>query len=177
MHVDETQTRAKSQLIDDLYVEHGSVLRGYVTRLLGGDYKKAEDIVQETLLRAWRHADRLYDVDGSIRGWLIRVAHNLVIDAQRTAMARPAEVCFDRAMHVVGADPTDKSLTAIVIRSALQELNPEHRSVLTRLYLDGLSGAETALDLGIPVGTVKSRAFYGLGKLRRALDVAHSEGV
>ena len=80
-----------------LYSEHGGPLLGYVLRLTGGDRTQAEDVVQETLLRAWRHPDAL--TGRPVRPWLFTVARNLVVDAHRARRARPPETDIDD--HVV----------------------------------------------------------------------------
>lgn len=79
-------------LIRDLYTEHGRSLLAYTARLTGVDHGFAEDMVPETLLRAWKHADRLTEDVSSVRGWLLTVARNLVTDRLRTKAVRPAEI-------------------------------------------------------------------------------------
>ena len=74
------------QLLRQLYAEHAGALLGYVRRLVGGDTARAEDVVQETLLRAWQHPDALSpDRPGgaSVRAWLLTVARHLVVDGER----------------------------------------------------------------------------------------------
>src|ERR1700710_1014428 len=69
-------------LIRSLYAEHGRSVLAYATRLTG-DRAAAEDGVQETLVRAWKHADKLVEGHGSVRGWLLTVARNIVTDRAR----------------------------------------------------------------------------------------------
>src|SRR5690349_9874368 len=78
-------------LIRTLYEEHGRALLAYATRLTG-DRAAAEDVVQETLVRAWKHAEDLVEGRGSVRGWLLTVARNIVTDRVRARAARPTEV-------------------------------------------------------------------------------------
>src|SRR5947209_4168354 len=78
-------------LIRTLYQEHGRSLLAYATRLTG-DRAAAEDVVQETLIRAWRHAAAMVNERGSVRGWLLTVARNIVTDPMRAKAARPREV-------------------------------------------------------------------------------------
>lgn len=85
------ETAADEALIRSLYEEHGRALLAYATRLTG-DRAAAEDVVQETLVRAWRHPDALVNGKGSVRGWLLTVARNLVTDRVRARAARPQEV-------------------------------------------------------------------------------------
>src|ERR671917_1513976 len=84
-------TRDDEALVHAVYSEHGRAMLAYATRLLG-DRAAAEDVVQEALIRAWRHPEVLTNGKGSIRGWLLTVVRNLVTDRQRARAARPAEV-------------------------------------------------------------------------------------
>ncbi|MEI6622857.1 MAG: sigma factor, partial [Actinomycetes bacterium] len=97
------QPKADDELVRALYSEYGAALLSYVTGLVGGDRQRAEDIVQETLLRAWRHPDVLDRRGGrSVRAWLFTVARNLAVDSFRARSARPAET-FTAASETTGA--------------------------------------------------------------------------
>jgi RNA polymerase sigma-70 factor (ECF subfamily) len=152
-----------------LYEEHAPVLLGYALRLTDGDRARAEDIVQETLVRAWRNLDRV-DRDGRpLRPWLFTVAQHIAVDAHRARRARPPEV-GDAALAVLpGMDQVEATLDRIVVTDALHALSPEHRAVIVETYYRGRSVAEAARVLGIPPGTVKSRCYYALRALKLAL--------
>ena len=81
-------TSRDEALVRSLYDQHGGALVAYATRVTG-DRAAAEDVLQETLLRAWRHAGTLSESVGSIRGWLFTVAHNVMTDSARARAARP----------------------------------------------------------------------------------------
>ena len=147
---------------------HERSLLGYVERLTG-DHQLAEDIVQETLLRAWRAAPKLASRDGGLRPWLFRVARNLAIDLHRARQARPREVTIDAAAGVPGADGAERSLQVHQIVEALRALRKEHRIAIVEVYFRGRSVADAAAALGIRAGTVKSRCYYGLRAMRREL--------
>lgn len=151
-----------------LYQEHGRSLLGYAMRLTG-DRAAAEDVVQETLLRAWKHRDDLDSRTGSVRGWLLTVARNIVTDRARARAVRPAEVNQRVDVPSAELDPADQVADAITVLGALDRLSPEHRAVLVELYYRGHSVAETAELLGIAPGTVKSRAYYAVRALRSDL--------
>jgi RNA polymerase sigma-70 factor, ECF subfamily len=155
-------------LMRALYSEHAGPLLRYAMHLMSGDRQRAEDIVQETLLRAWQHPEAI--ADRPARPWLFAVARNLAIDAYRAKKARPHEV-GEAALEVLpGSDDADRALESWAVADALGELRPEHRNVLLETYYRGKSVAEAASALGIPAGTVKSRTFYALRALRLALE-------
>ncbi len=130
---------------------------------------RAEDVVQETMLRAWRHPQVLDQSQGSARAWLFTVARRIVIDDWRTSRSRHEVVTAEPPEQQV-ADATDKAMDAAVVTAALRQLSLEHRQVVLECYYRGSSVAEAAKRLGVPEGTVKSRAHYALRALRLALD-------
>lgn len=155
-------------LIRALYTEHAAPLLRYVMRLSDGDRHRAEDIVQETLLRAWLHPEAI--ADRPARPWLFAVARHLLVDAHRARSARPHEVGEGALSVVAVPDEADRVLEAWEVADALASLRPEHRRVLLETYYRGRSVTEAASVLGIPPGTVKSRAFYALRALKLALQ-------
>ncbi|WP_239311946.1 MULTISPECIES: sigma-70 family RNA polymerase sigma factor [unclassified Frankia] len=164
------QPRDRAEFVRQLYAEHGAPLLSYVLRLTVGDRYRAEDIVQETLLRAWHNAEALTPERGSVRGWLMRVAHNVTVDGYRAKRARPTEVNQDDAAETAVWDRSEEVLTALEVKRALSRLTPEHRAVLIEVYFKDRTAVEAARVLGIPVGTVKSRIHYALRTLRLAFD-------
>jgi RNA polymerase sigma-70 factor, ECF subfamily len=152
-----------------LYDAHAPALLGYAVRLCDGDRARAEDLVQETLVRAWRHLDVLDPSAAPVRPWLFTVVQHLAVDAYRARRARPPEV-GEAAFAVVPAmDELDGALDRIVVVDALSALSPEHRAVIVETYYRGRTVAEAARVLGIPPGTVKSRCHYALRALKLAL--------
>ena len=152
-----------------LYDAHASVLLAYAIRLTGGDRARAEDIVQETLIRAWRNLDRLDDSVAPVRPWLFTVAQRVAIDAHRARRARPTEVGDEMLAVLPALDELEGTLDRIVVTEALDSLSVEHRAVIVETYYRGRSVAETAEVLRIPPGTVKSRCYYALRALKLAL--------
>jgi RNA polymerase sigma-70 factor (ECF subfamily) len=156
------------KVITQLYKDNGTFILCYVTTLLR-DRHLAEDVVQETMLRAWRHCAGFSPEKGSVRGWLMRVAHNIAMDKIRMRQSRPVEVAqYDTSLALV-EDHADRVVTAVQVRAALERLSPAHRAVVEQVYLNGCTAREAAERLGIPEGTVFSRAFYALRQLRRDL--------
>jgi RNA polymerase sigma-70 factor, ECF subfamily len=156
-------------VLRELYSHYAKALHGYVEQFCP-DRSSADDIVQETFIRAWRHLPQLSADDRSIRPWLFRVARNLLIDANRAARARPVTV----PEQPVGEAGTDSGLEEILDRqlvsAALRHLSPAHQSVLVETFYRGATTAAVARELGIPHGTARSRLHYALDALRKQLQ-------
>ncbi len=156
------------------YAEHGAELYRFVLRGLR-DPGAAEDVVQETFLRAWRAAGS-YDPElASLRVWLFAIARNAMLDAVRASGVRPWQAALVDDEQVQRAstpvpDETEGLLAGWVVQEALSRLSEEHRTALTETYLRDRPYTEVAAELGVPVGTVRSRVFYGLKALRNAMD-------
>ncbi len=159
---------ADEELLRTLYDEHAAALFGFVRRLVDGDRQHAEDIVQETLLRAWRHPEAL--TAERARPWLFTVARNLVISRYRARQARAPEVPLGAVDTLVDDDELDQAMLSWQVADALRRLSPSHREVLVHLFFGGQSVAEAAAAIGVPEGTVKSRSFYALRALRLVLE-------
>jgi RNA polymerase sigma-70 factor (ECF subfamily) len=134
-----------------------------------GDKQAAEEVVQDTLLRAWRSADR-YDADrGPVAAWLFAIARNLVIDHERRRNSRPRTVTLPTAVP----EPTgeiERMLETWQVADALAGLSAPHREVILSCHYRGHTITETAAVLGVPEGTVKSRLYYALRALRLRLE-------
>ncbi len=159
---------ADETFIRALYAEHGGALLRYALHLMDGDRQRAEDLVQETIVRAWRHPDAL--AGRSPRAWLFTVARNLAVDSYRARRARPPETGQAALELLPAEDHADRTIESWVVADALESLRPEHRRVIIETYYRGCSVAEAAARLGIPQGTVKSRTFYALKALKLALQ-------
>jgi RNA polymerase sigma-70 factor (ECF subfamily) len=161
---------AEDSALRALFEQHAGPLLCYAVRLTGGDRGRAEDVVQETLLRAWRRPQALDPERGSVRAWLFTVARNVAVDAHRARRSRPAEVGEEALALVPVDDAVDQALDAWLVADAMATLSPDHRAVLVETYYRGRSVAEAAAVLGVPPGTVKSRTFYALRALKLALE-------
>jgi RNA polymerase sigma-70 factor, ECF subfamily len=134
-----------------------------------GDTQAAEEIVQDTLVRAWRSADRYDASRGSVAAWLFTIARNLVIDHERRRDHQPDTVALP-AMVPEPSGEIDRMLETWQVADALAGLSNTHREVILACHYRGHTIAETAALLGVPDGTVKSRLYYGLRALRLRLE-------
>jgi RNA polymerase sigma-70 factor (ECF subfamily) len=153
-----------------LYREYHRPLLSLIVRQTGGDRQWAEDVVQETMIRAWRSMDQLDSESGTLMPWLATVARRIVIDDRRRRGSRPAEAGEAALETVPSADATESLLRTVVVTEALKELSPAHREVLNETVLRDRTVNEAAEALGIPVGTVKSRVYYAMRALRVVLE-------
>ncbi|WP_433534619.1 sigma-70 family RNA polymerase sigma factor [Micromonospora sp. CA-249363] len=161
---------ADDRRMREIFTANVRPLRRFLFRQTRGDAEAAEELLQETMLRAWRKMSELPDNEISVRRWLFTVARNLAIDAARARQSRPVEVCGEDVTWVRAPEDTFDSLVErAVLRDVLLQLTPEHRTVLVALYYRDASVAEAAEAIGIPEGTVRSRSFYALRTVREII--------
>lgn len=149
--------------------EHGSALFGFAVNALR-DRGLAEDCVQETFLRAWRARDRFDPGRASARTWLFAIQRNVIVDVFRSQQRMPRLAPAEALEHVSAdvADPTDR----LRLVEGLAKLSTAHRQVLEAVHLEGASYAEVSRASGVPVPTLRTRAYHALRALRGHLDVA-----
>src|ERR1700745_2996481 len=148
--------------IRQLYSHYAKALHGYVDQFCP-DRASADDIVQETFIRAWHHLPQLSADDRPVRPWLFPVARNLLIDANRAAQARP--MTGDAAAEVGTDSGVEEILDRELVSAALQHLSPAHQTVLVETFYRGGTMTAVARELGIPHGTARSRLHYSLEAL------------
>ena len=154
-------------IITALYQAYRAPLMSFVLRLTGGDRQQAEDIVQETMVRAWREVGRL-DMSGpSLMPWLTAVARRIVIDEHRRRRARPAETGEGAVTDTPVDDDAPATVLRVAVADAMRQLTSSHRQILHETILRDQTVGKAAESLGIPLGTAKSRVHYAL----RVLEV------
>ena len=162
--------RDLDEMLATLYADHGSALRRFAARLTG-DHSRAEDIVQETMLRAWRHPEKVGGRTGAPLAWLYTVARHLAIDQHRARQARPTEPAGLTVQAGRAApDQIDAAIAQWDLATALATLRPRDRDLLIARYLRDRSIGQIAADLDIPAGTIKSRLSAARAALRRNLQ-------
>lgn len=155
-------------------VGHIPQLRRYA-RSLTGDAWAADDLVQDTLERAWSRAG-LWQGVGDMRTWLFSIMHNLHVDALRRGRLDTVDV--DDPLPDVPVPATQGQALALRdLDAALAALPAEQREVLLLIALDGMAYAEAAQALGVPIGTVMSRLSRGRERLRGLMDGPSARGV
>lgn len=164
-------TDAETALMTSLYQEHAAPLWRFVLRLTG-DASRAEDVVQETLLRAWQHPEVIANPDRPPRAWLYTVARNIVIDETRSARFRTAGGSLDEpgVPERAAPDEVDAAVDRLLIADAMAQMSADHRAVVERAYYRGWTTAQIAADLGVAEGTVKSRLHYAVRALRLTMQ-------
>ena len=169
--LDEEDARLLVRHDDDamraLYRRYERRLYGFGLRLLGGNSGLAEELVQESFTRLWQSARRFDRERGTVRALLFTIARRVAADLLR----RPSSRAFAPEPEDAAAFDAraDEILLAVTVRDAMMSLSPAHREVLELIYDEDLKLGEIACKLDVPLGTVKTRAFYALRAMRVAL--------
>lgn len=154
------------------YERYRGEILGYAVNALA-DQQLAEDVVQETFVRAWRSADRFDPARASLRTWLFAIARNGIVDAvrRRNVRARAAGASAEApSVESAQPDPIERLLLSIQVDEALRRLSPEHRQVVVEVYCGGRTCADLSKELAVPAATLRSRLYYGVRALRGILE-------
>jgi RNA polymerase sigma-70 factor (ECF subfamily) len=160
--------------LNELVERYKGPLFGFGCKTLGDPWL-AEELVHECFIRLWRTAGRFDASRSSVSTYLYMVARTIAIDIhrrssthgeQRRADIEPEMLAEGQAVE----DNAAQLVESLTMRDALNSLSPAHREVLVLAHYDGLTQAEIAARLGVPLGTVKTRMFHGLRALRAVLD-------
>jgi RNA polymerase sigma-70 factor (ECF subfamily) len=152
-----------------LYDRHSRAAYSLAYRMMG-ERQAAEDLVQETFLQVWRAARSYRAERGSVRTWILSIAHNRGIDQLRSSASRRRTQ--ERVEHSPTSQPSEaftetwRNLQREQVREALRDLPPEQLKVLELAYYSGYTHTEIAELLDLPLGTVKGRMRLGLQKIR-----------
>lgn len=161
----------------EVYRRHGGAVQALARRLLGSE-SQAEDITQEVFVKLWEQPERFDHARGTLRAFLLSVAHNRAVDHLRSQNARSARE--ERSAAEVAASGYDIERHAWdlhlsdQLRRAVRDLSENQRRPIELAYFGGRTYREVAVVLGEPEGTIKARIRSGLTNLRRALE---SEGI
>lgn len=160
----------EAELLRELYAQFGATILGFARGWVH-DPARAEDVLQETMLRAWRRPQALAGDQQSQLAYLLTLARNVIIDGWRREQRRPRLADDDEGLHTAGVDhEADRVLDEWLIEEAVRRLSPDHRAVIQELYFNERSVDEAAAVLRIPAGTVKSRGYYAVRALRAVFE-------
>jgi RNA polymerase sigma factor (sigma-70 family) len=163
--------RSHESALAELYDRFGRVAYGLALRILRDD-KLAEDAVQEGFLAAWRNADRFIPERGKASTWLLTLVHRRAVDLVRREDRRRAEPLTESVEPPSSGSAEDDAWLRFErerVQAALKQLPDQQREALELAYYGGFTQSELAERLGEPVGTIKSRMFTGLARLRELL--------
>jgi RNA polymerase sigma-70 factor (ECF subfamily) len=169
--------RSDQEALAELYDRFGRVAYGLALRVVR-DEKLAEDAVQEGFLTAWRNADRFMPERGKVSTWLLTLVHRRAVDLVRHEDRRRAEPLPETAERRPSDSAADDAWLRFErerVQAALRQLPDQQREALELAYYGGFTQSELAERLGQPVGTIKSRMFAGLARLRELLAEPNEE--
>ncbi len=171
--------RGDDAALGELYDRVGGIAYGLALRVLR-DERLAEDAVQEGFLAVWRSAAAFRAERAKASTWILTLVHRRAVDLVRREERRRAEPLTEEMTTIAGSAATDEAAWLRFererVQAALRELPDVQREALELAYYGGFSQSELAERLGVPLGTIKSRMFAGLARLRELLDESTEEG-
>lgn len=157
-----------------LFRRYGPLAKGLAFRVVR-QRSMAEEIVQEAFLALWRDPASYREDRGTFRSWLLATVHHRAVDmvrreeAQRRRSLEQQAAAAEEDIADSVADSVDLAGTRKRVREALEGIAPAQRLILEKMYFEGKAQTDIAQDLGIPLGTVKSRTLLGMRRLRLLL--------
>ena len=171
--------RGDESALGELYDRSGRIAYGLAYRVLR-DERLAEDAVQEAFLTLWRTAGAFRAERAKASTWILTLVHRRAVDLVRREERRRAEPLVEEAQEASAGEATEEAawlrLERERVQAALGQLPDVQREAIELAYYGGFSQSELAERLGVPLGTIKSRMFSGLARLRELLEEAASEG-
>lgn len=157
-----------AQVVSEIYRLHAPELRRFLNRV-SDDRDTVEDILQETVIKVWQAAPH---ITGSLRSYLYATARNVLIDRHRRTSSRIKATALSDSKQENTSSGTnfDAVLDKVLLEEALKSLSPEHREVVLHLHYLGATVSQASRALGVPEGTIKSRAYYAVRALRQTLE-------
>ena len=164
--------RADEAAMQEIFSRHAGPIFGLAKRVLN-DPSRAEEVMQEIMLKLWHQPQRFDSERGSLRTFLLRETHSKSVDVIRSDRRREARE--DRTQHPISASTDDLErevwdyIVADKVRASLDQLTPDERDAIVLAYFGGHTYREVAAMLCIPEGTVKGRIRAGLHRLKGTL--------
>ena len=149
-----------------LYDAYSGALFGVILRIVQSR-ELAEQVLQDTFVKAWRNAASYDASKGRLFTWLLNIARNTAIDATRTAYFQHYRKTedLDNLVHVSGGETVNPD--HVGVREVVQRLDEKYRKLIDLVYFQGFTQEEAAQETGIPIGTIKTRLRYAIGELRK----------
>lgn len=171
--------RGDEDALAELYDRVGRMAYGLALRVLR-DERHAEDAVQEAFLQVWRNAGSFRADRAKASTWILTLVHRRAVDVVRREERRQADPIPDEAVLGAAAERTEEAAWLRFererVQAALRQLPDVQREALELAYYGGFSQSELAERFGVPLGTIKSRMFAGLSRMRELLDDPTHEG-
>ena len=172
--------RGDEDALAELYDRVSRIAYGLALRVLR-DERHAEDAVQEAFLQVWRSAATFRAERAKASTWILTLVHRRAVDLVRREERRQADpLTEDAAAAAQAPEQTEEAAWLRFererVQTALKQLPDVQREALELAYYGGFSQSELADRLGVPLGTIKSRMFAGLARLRELLDDSEQEG-
>jgi RNA polymerase sigma-70 factor (ECF subfamily) len=154
-----------SKALAQLYDAYGNALFGVVFRIVHTQ-ELAEQVLQDTFLKAWRNIDSYDAGKGRLFTWLLNIARNTAIDATRTAHFQNSQKTD--AIDTLVSQPSTQTLNpeTLGLRELVGRLDDKYKEIIDLIYFKGHTQEETAEITGIPIGTIKTRLRYAINELR-----------
>jgi RNA polymerase sigma factor (sigma-70 family) len=162
--------RSEQSALAELYDRYSRPAYGLALRILR-DESLAEDAVQEAFLAVWRTAPRFVPEKGKASTWILTLVHRRAVDVVRREQRRHAD-SLEQAPEPGGGGADEEAWLRLQrerVQTALKQLPDQQREALELAYYGGFTQSELAERLGQPIGTIKSRMFTGLSRLRELL--------
>ena len=172
--------RGDDTAVAELYDRNGRMAYGLAYRVLR-DARLAEDAVQEGFLAVWRTAASFSADRAKASTWILTLVHRRAVDLVRREQRRKTESYDETGGYEHPSDPSAEDAAwlhfdRVRVQEALKHLPDTQREAIELAYYGGFSQSELAERLGLPLGTIKSRMFAGLARLRELLDDGTAEG-
>lgn len=152
--------------VGELYDAYNGALYGVVLRIVQSP-ELAQQVLQDTFVKAWRNAASYDAAKGRLFTWLLNIARNTAIDATRTAHYQHSRKTdnLDNLVHQPGGNTLNTDVLGV--REVVNTLDDKYKSLIELVYFQGYTQEEAAEETGIPLGTIKTRLRYAIGELRK----------
>lgn len=158
------------QAFSELYDRYSAVIFGVLLRVVRKQ-ETAEDLLQEVFVKIWNNIGAYDSSQGSIYTWMVAIARNLAIDKTRSkAFRNENRTTAEIVSYKSYGTPVEISTDTIGLKEKIEQLKPEHRLIIDMLFLQGYTQQDAAEELGIPLGTVKTRSRAAIQQLRQLLE-------